>query len=47
MTWELKPGAAPDNIRQDNAQETKELAGGLEENAQADAHGDCRIAKSL
>ncbi|EKD5767605.1 exonuclease VIII, partial [Escherichia coli] len=39
MTWELKPGAAPDDVHhQDNAQETKELAGGLEENAQADAH---------
>ncbi|GDO07645.1 exonuclease VIII [Escherichia coli] len=43
MTWELKPGAAPDDVHhQDNAQETKELAGGLEENAQADAHGDCQ-----
>ena len=43
MTWELKPGAAPDDVHhQDNAQETKELAGGQEENAQADAHGDCQ-----
>ncbi|HFK1300041.1 TPA: 3'-5' exoribonuclease [Escherichia coli] len=43
MTWELKPGAAPDDIHhQDNAQETKELAGGQEENAQADAHEDCQ-----
>ncbi|HBE4438549.1 TPA: exodeoxyribonuclease VIII [Escherichia coli] len=41
MTWELKPGAAPDDVHhQDNAQETKELAGGQEENAQADAHED-------
>ncbi|EGO2526454.1 exodeoxyribonuclease VIII [Escherichia coli] len=41
MTWELKPGAAPDDVHHhDNAQETKELAGGQEENAQADAHGD-------
>ncbi len=29
MTWELKPGAAPDDVHhRDNAQETKELAGG-------------------
>ncbi|EEV5887924.1 exodeoxyribonuclease VIII [Escherichia coli] len=43
MTWELKPGAAPDDVHhQDNAQETKELAGGQEENAQADAHEDCQ-----
>ncbi|EEC9336170.1 exodeoxyribonuclease VIII [Escherichia coli] len=43
MTWELKPGAAPDDVHHhDNAQETKELAGGQEENAQADAHGDCQ-----
>ncbi|HAW2963414.1 TPA: exodeoxyribonuclease VIII [Escherichia coli] len=43
ITWELKPGAAPDDVHhQDNAQETKELAGGQEENAQADTHGDCQ-----
>ncbi|HEM0051162.1 TPA: exodeoxyribonuclease VIII [Escherichia coli] len=43
MTWELKPGAAPDDVHhQDNAQETKELAGGQEENAQADAYEDCQ-----
>ncbi|MBA7900403.1 exodeoxyribonuclease VIII [Escherichia marmotae] len=43
MTRELKPGAAPDDVHhQDNAQETKELAGGQEENAQADAHEDCQ-----
>ncbi|CAD5738658.1 exodeoxyribonuclease VIII [Escherichia coli] len=43
MTWELKPGAAPDDVHhQYNAQETKELAGGQEENAQADAHEDCQ-----
>ncbi|EGV6473300.1 exodeoxyribonuclease VIII [Escherichia coli] len=43
MTWELKPGAAPDDVHHhDNAQETKELARGQEENAQADAHGDCQ-----
>ena len=43
MTWELKPGAAPDDVHhQDNAQETNELAGGQEENAQADAHEDCQ-----
>lgn len=43
MTWELKPGAAPDDVHhQDNAQETKELAGGQEENAQEDAHEDCQ-----
>ena len=43
MTWELKPGAAPDDVHhQDIAQETNELAGGQEENAQADAHEDCQ-----
>ncbi|HAN5977013.1 exodeoxyribonuclease VIII [Escherichia coli] len=43
MAWELKPGAAPDDVHhQDNAQETKELAGGQEENTQADAHEDCQ-----
>ena len=43
MTWELKPGAAPDDVHhQDKAQETNELAGGQEENAQADAHEDCQ-----
>ncbi|MEC9926550.1 exodeoxyribonuclease VIII [Escherichia coli] len=43
MTWELKPGAAPDDVHyQDNAQETEKLTGGQEENAQADAHGDCQ-----
>ncbi|HIC1097160.1 TPA: exodeoxyribonuclease VIII [Escherichia coli] len=43
ITWELKPGAAPDDVHhQENTQETKELAGGQEENAQADAHGDCQ-----
>ncbi|HAW5517864.1 TPA: exodeoxyribonuclease VIII [Escherichia coli] len=43
MTWELKPGAAPDDVHhQDNAQESKELAGGQEENTQADAHEDCQ-----
>ncbi|WHG87666.1 exodeoxyribonuclease VIII [Escherichia coli] len=43
MTWEPKPGAAPDDVHhQDNAQETNELAGGQEENAQADAHEDCQ-----
>ncbi|EKR5239397.1 exodeoxyribonuclease VIII [Escherichia coli] len=43
MTWELKPGAAPNDVHhQDNAQETNELAGGQEENAQADAHEDCQ-----
>ena len=42
MTWELKPGAAPDDVHyQDNTQETEKLTGGQEENAQADAHGDC------
>ncbi|HAX5240360.1 TPA: exodeoxyribonuclease VIII [Escherichia coli] len=43
MTWELKPGAAPDDVHyQDNTQETEKLTGGQEENAQADAHGDCQ-----
>ncbi|EGL5921621.1 exodeoxyribonuclease VIII [Salmonella enterica] len=43
MTWELKPGAAPDDVHyQDNAQETEKLTGGQEENAQADAHGNCQ-----
>ncbi|EOM2728291.1 exodeoxyribonuclease VIII [Escherichia coli] len=43
ITWELKPGAAPDDVHyQDNAQETEKLTGGQEENAQADAHGDCQ-----
>ncbi|MED0062929.1 exodeoxyribonuclease VIII [Escherichia marmotae] len=43
ITWELKPGAAPDDVHhQESTQETKELAGGQEENAQADAHGDCQ-----
>ena len=43
ITWELKPGAAPDDVHhQENTQETKELAGGQEENAQADVHGDCQ-----
>ncbi|EGL7861478.1 exodeoxyribonuclease VIII [Escherichia coli] len=43
MTWELKPGAAPDDVHyQDNAQETEKLTGGQEENAQADAHRDCQ-----
>ncbi len=43
ITWELKPGAAPDDVHhQENTQETKELAGGQEENAQADAHEDCQ-----
>ncbi|QCT89624.1 exodeoxyribonuclease VIII [Escherichia sp. E4742] len=43
MTWELKPGAAPDDVHhQENTRETEELAGNQEENAQADAHGDCQ-----
>ncbi|MED9850935.1 exodeoxyribonuclease VIII [Escherichia coli] len=43
MTWELKSGAAPDDVRhQENAQETEELTGGQEENTLADAHGDCQ-----
>lgn len=43
MTWELKSGAAPDDVHhQENAQETEKLTGGQEENAQADAHGDCQ-----
>ncbi|HHI1521894.1 TPA: exodeoxyribonuclease VIII [Escherichia coli] len=43
MTWELKPGAAPDDVHnQEDAPETEELAGGQEENTRADAHGDCQ-----
>ncbi|NEL99754.1 hypothetical protein G3W01_00080 [Escherichia coli] len=43
ITWELKPGAAPDDVHhQENIQETEELAGDQEENAQAVAHGDCQ-----
>jgi len=43
MTWELKPGAAPDDVHhQEDAQETEEPTGGQEENAQADAHEDCQ-----
>ncbi|EFN7676961.1 hypothetical protein EGX56_12110 [Escherichia coli] len=43
ITWELKPGAAPDDVHhQENIPETEELAGDQEENAQADAHGDCQ-----
>ncbi|MBS9135845.1 exodeoxyribonuclease VIII [Escherichia coli] len=43
MTWELKPGAAPDDIHhQENAPEIEEPAGGQEENTLADAHGDCQ-----
>ncbi len=43
MTWELKPGAAPDDVHhQENAPETEEPAGGQEENTRADAHGDCQ-----
>lgn len=42
MTWELKPGAAPDDVHhQEDAPETEEPTGGQEENAQADAHEDC------
>ncbi|EFB6440561.1 exodeoxyribonuclease VIII [Escherichia coli] len=43
MTWELKPGAAPDDAHhQEDAPETEEPTGGQEENAQADAHEDCQ-----
>ena len=43
MTWELKPGAAPDDgHHQEDAPETEEPTGGQEENAQADAHEDCQ-----
>ncbi|WP_096975629.1 exodeoxyribonuclease VIII [Escherichia coli] len=43
MTWELKPGAAPDDVHhQEDASETEEPTGGQEENAQADAHEDCQ-----
>ncbi|HFU7544934.1 TPA: RecE family exodeoxyribonuclease, partial [Escherichia coli] len=43
MTWELKPGAAPDDVHhQEDAPETKEPTGGQEENTRADAHGDCQ-----
>ncbi|MBA8203766.1 exodeoxyribonuclease VIII [Escherichia coli] len=43
MTWELKPGAAPDDFHhQEDAPETEEPTGGQEENAQADAHEDCQ-----
>ncbi len=43
MTWELKPGAAPDDVHhQEDAPETEEPTGGQEENAQADAHQDCQ-----
>ncbi|WP_105462303.1 exodeoxyribonuclease VIII [Escherichia coli] len=43
MTWELKPGAAPDDVHhQEDAPETEEPAGGQEENTRADAHGDCQ-----
>ncbi|EMX1964557.1 exodeoxyribonuclease VIII [Escherichia coli] len=43
MTWELKPGAAPDDVHhQEDAPETEEPTGGQEENAQADAHEDCQ-----
>ncbi|EFJ5715774.1 exodeoxyribonuclease VIII [Escherichia coli] len=43
MTWELKPGAAPDDVHhQEDAPETEEATGGQEENAQADAHEDCQ-----
>ncbi|HCP1388345.1 TPA: exodeoxyribonuclease VIII [Escherichia coli] len=43
MTWELKPGAAPDGVHhQEDAPETEEPTGGQEENAQADAHEDCQ-----
>ncbi|EPN9025302.1 exonuclease VIII, partial [Escherichia coli] len=41
--WELKPGAAPDDVHhQEDAPETEEPTGGQEENAQADAHEDCQ-----
>ncbi|EGK4103787.1 exodeoxyribonuclease VIII [Escherichia coli] len=43
MTWELKPGAAPDDVHhQEDVPETEEPTGGQEENAQADAHEDCQ-----
>ncbi|ENU7936082.1 exodeoxyribonuclease VIII [Escherichia coli] len=43
MTWELKPGAAPDDVHhQEDAPETEEPTGGQEENTQADAHEDCQ-----
>ncbi|HFU7888899.1 TPA: exodeoxyribonuclease VIII [Escherichia coli] len=43
MTWELKPGAAPDDVHhQEDAPETEEPTGGQEENTLADAHGDCQ-----
>ncbi|EFM0668460.1 exodeoxyribonuclease VIII [Escherichia coli] len=43
MTWELKPGAAPDDVHhQEDAPETEEPTGGQEEKAQADAHEDCQ-----
>lgn len=43
MTWELKPGAAPDDVHhQEDAPETEEPTGGQEENAQADTHEDCQ-----
>ncbi|HGC1277304.1 TPA: exodeoxyribonuclease VIII [Escherichia coli] len=43
MTWELKPGAAPDDVHhQEDAPETEELTGGQEENTRSDAHGDCQ-----
>ncbi|EFI7921703.1 exodeoxyribonuclease VIII [Escherichia coli] len=43
MTWELKPGAAPDDVHhQEDAPETEEPTGGQEENAHADAHEDCQ-----
>ncbi|HAX6824339.1 TPA: hypothetical protein JTO62_003153 [Escherichia coli] len=43
ITWELKPGAAPDDVHhQEDAPETEEPTGGQEENAQADAHEDCQ-----
>ncbi|EHT3198780.1 PD-(D/E)XK nuclease-like domain-containing protein, partial [Escherichia coli] len=43
MTWELKPGAAPDDVHhQEDAPETEETTGGQEENTRADAHGDCQ-----
>ncbi|EPD1000963.1 exodeoxyribonuclease VIII [Escherichia coli] len=43
MTWELKPGAEPDDVHhQEDAPETEEPTGGQEENAQADAHEDCQ-----
>ncbi|HDP9619159.1 TPA: exodeoxyribonuclease VIII [Escherichia coli] len=43
MTWELKPGTAPDDVHhQEDAPETEEPTGGQEENTRADAHGDCQ-----